>query len=136
MPPVLPGLNTLTWVMYVLHLHAITILIICYYLANAEHNGIYYCYVLNTCHICIHVHRLVPWSGRGTLYEHLIQSQPFYNINLFCYTWWCAPDIACNQHSITLYTWLNIHASRHCVWVLEHGRQHKNISDKYSWCNI
>ncbi len=91
---------------------------------------------LNTCHICIHLHRLVPCSGWGTLYEHWIQSQPFYNIDLFCYTWWYAPAIACYQHSITLCAWLNIQASRNGVWVLEHGRQQKNISGKYSWCNI
>ncbi len=98
--------------------------------------SVFYCYFLNTCHICIHMHRLVPCSSRGTLYEHWIQSQPFYNIDLFCYTWWYAPAIACYQHDITICAWLNIHASRHGVWVLKHCRQQINISDKYNWCNI
>ncbi len=44
---------------------------------------VFYCYFLNTCHLCIHIHRLISYSGRGTLYEHWIHSQPFYNIDLF-----------------------------------------------------
>ncbi len=84
-----------------------------------------YCYFLNTCHVCIHMHRLIPCSGRSTQYEHRIQSQTLYNIDLFCYTWWYAFAIAYYQHNITLCAWLNIHASRLGVWVLEATKEYQ-----------